>query len=43
MLPLDARDPAAVASAHDEIVATWDGVTDLVLAAGLNSPHPVLA
>ena len=37
-LPLDARDPVALASAHDEIVAAWDGVTDLVLAAGLNTP-----
>ena len=37
VLPLDARDPVAVASAHDEIVAAWDGVTDLVLAAGLNT------
>jgi NADP-dependent 3-hydroxy acid dehydrogenase YdfG len=38
-LPLDARDPAALSSAHDEIVAAWDGVTDLVLAAGLNTPN----
>ncbi len=43
VLPLDARDPEAVASAHDEIVAAWDGVTDLVLAAGLNTRDPVLA
>ena len=34
---VDARDPVAVASAHDDIVAAWDGVTDLVLAAGLNT------
>jgi NADP-dependent 3-hydroxy acid dehydrogenase YdfG len=37
-LPLDARDPEAVSAAHEEIVAAWDGVTDLVLAAGLNTP-----
>lgn len=38
-LPLDARDPVALASAHDQIVAAWDPVTDLVLAAGLNTPN----
>ena len=37
VLPLDVRDPVALAYAHAEIVAAWDGVTDLVLAAGLNT------
>lgn len=38
-LPLDARDPVALAGAHDQIVASWHGVTDLVLAAGVNTPE----
>lgn len=37
--PLDARDPHAVAQAHARIVARWGGLDDLVLAAGLNTPH----
>src|SRR5581483_10316049 len=40
-LPLDARDPAAVTSAHDQIRSAWGGVDDLVLAAGLNTPRRV--
>lgn len=39
LLPLDARDPAAVDAAHTQIAVTWGGVTDLVLAAGLNAPE----
>ena len=38
VLPLDVRDAAAVVDAHHEIRATWAEVTDLVLAAGLNTP-----
>jgi NADP-dependent 3-hydroxy acid dehydrogenase YdfG len=38
-LPLDARDPQAVAAAHQRIRTTWGGVGDLVLAAGLNIPR----
>jgi NADP-dependent 3-hydroxy acid dehydrogenase YdfG len=38
-LPLDARDPDATAGAYERIRATWDVVTDLVLAAGLNAPN----
>jgi len=38
VLPLDARDPAAIADAHAQIATTWGGVSDLVLAAGLNAP-----
>jgi NADP-dependent 3-hydroxy acid dehydrogenase YdfG len=37
--PLDARDPTQVSVAHETILATWDQVTDLVLAAGLNTPQ----
>ncbi|HEY5978518.1 MAG TPA: SDR family NAD(P)-dependent oxidoreductase [Microlunatus sp.] len=39
VLPFDARDGAAVATAHARIVATWGGVDDLVLSAGLNTPR----
>jgi NADP-dependent 3-hydroxy acid dehydrogenase YdfG len=38
-LPLDARDPDAVAAAHGRIRSAWGGVDDLVLAAGLNTPR----
>lgn len=38
-LPLDARDPDAVATAHERIRSAWGGVDDLVLAAGLNTPR----
>jgi NADP-dependent 3-hydroxy acid dehydrogenase YdfG len=38
-LPLDARDPEAVRRAHQQIVAGWPDVSDLVLAAGANSPQ----
>jgi NADP-dependent 3-hydroxy acid dehydrogenase YdfG len=37
VLPLDARDPEAVAAAHERIRSAWGGVDDLVLAAGLNT------
>jgi NADP-dependent 3-hydroxy acid dehydrogenase YdfG len=37
-LPLDARDHEAVQHAHRQIVADWPEVTDLVLAAGANTP-----
>jgi NADP-dependent 3-hydroxy acid dehydrogenase YdfG len=40
-LPLDARDPGAVAAAHERIRSAWGGVDDLVLAAGLNTPRRV--
>ena len=38
-LPLDARNPIEVSAARERILATWEQVTDLVLAAGLNTPH----
>jgi len=38
-LPLDANNPTEVSAAHDRIEANWDQVTDLVLAAGLNTPQ----
>ena len=38
-LPLDARDPEAVRQAHQQIVADWPDVSDLVLAAGANAPR----
>ena len=38
-VPLDATDPAEVSAVHQRIRATWDQVTDLVLAAGLNTPQ----
>jgi NADP-dependent 3-hydroxy acid dehydrogenase YdfG len=38
-LPLDARDPDAVRRAHRRIVEEWSEVSDLVLAAGVNTPH----
>ena len=37
-LPLDARDSEAVRQAHQQIVADWAEVSDLVLAAGINTP-----
>ncbi|RZS91630.1 NADP-dependent 3-hydroxy acid dehydrogenase YdfG [Motilibacter rhizosphaerae] len=39
VLPLDARDPAALADAHDEIRSRWGAVGDVVLSAGLNAPR----
>lgn len=38
-LPLDARDPDGLAAAHELIRSAWGGVDDLVLSAGLNTPH----
>ncbi|HEV2927194.1 MAG TPA: SDR family NAD(P)-dependent oxidoreductase [Propionibacteriaceae bacterium] len=38
-LPLDARDPEAVRRAYQQIVAGWGEVSDLVLAAGTNTPQ----
>ena len=38
VLPLDARDAAAVTDTHERIRAAWAGVDDLVLSAGLNNP-----
>jgi len=38
-LPLDVRDPAALAAAHDRIVDTFGAVDELVCAAGLNAPR----
>jgi NADP-dependent 3-hydroxy acid dehydrogenase YdfG len=38
-LPLDARDPEAVRKAHQQIVADWPDVSDVVLAAGANAPQ----
>lgn len=39
VLPLDARDPAAVAVAARTIRDGWGGIDDLVLSAGLNTPR----
>jgi NADP-dependent 3-hydroxy acid dehydrogenase YdfG len=39
ILPLDARDPDAVRRAHQRILEDWSEVTDLVLAAGVNTPQ----
>ena len=39
VLPLDTNDAAAVAAAHERIGASWGGVDDLVLSAGLNDPR----
>ena len=39
VLPLDARDGAAVSEAHAAITSAWGGVDDLVLSAGLNTPQ----
>ncbi|HEU5485397.1 MAG TPA: SDR family NAD(P)-dependent oxidoreductase [Microlunatus sp.] len=38
VLPLDAREPEALAAAHDRLRASWGGVDELVLSAGLNAP-----
>jgi NADP-dependent 3-hydroxy acid dehydrogenase YdfG len=38
-LPLDARDTEAVGQAHQQIVADWPDVSDVVLAAGANTPQ----
>ncbi len=38
-LPLDARDPDAVRRSHERILADWPEVSDLVLAAGVNTPQ----
>lgn len=39
VLPLDARDPAAVADAAQTIRDAFGGIDDLVLSAGLNTPQ----
>jgi NADP-dependent 3-hydroxy acid dehydrogenase YdfG len=39
VLPLDARDPAALEDGHAAIRTRWGGVGDIVLSAGLNSPQ----
>jgi NADP-dependent 3-hydroxy acid dehydrogenase YdfG len=39
VLPLDATDPGGIEAAHETITSTWGGVTELVLAAGLNTPQ----
>ncbi|GAB3837577.1 SDR family oxidoreductase [Kribbella italica] len=39
VLPLDARDPEAIAQAQDAIGSAWGGVDDVVLSAGLNTPQ----
>ena len=39
VLPLDTTDPAAIGAAHETVTATWGAVTQLVLAAGLNTPE----
>lgn len=39
VLPFDARDATAAAEAHERIVASWHGVDELVLSAGLNTPQ----
>lgn len=38
VLPLDARDPAALEQAHSSIRSRWGAVGEVVLSAGLNSP-----
>jgi NADP-dependent 3-hydroxy acid dehydrogenase YdfG len=38
-LPLDAADRVAVRHAHAQIVGSWTEVSDLVLAAGVNTPQ----
>jgi NADP-dependent 3-hydroxy acid dehydrogenase YdfG len=38
-LPMDARDPEAARRAHQQIVADWPDVSDVVLAAGANAPR----
>jgi NADP-dependent 3-hydroxy acid dehydrogenase YdfG len=37
VLPLDAREVDAAGAAHHVIASSWGGVTDLILAAGLNT------
>ena len=39
VLPLDARDAQAGQDAHSQIVTNWGQVSDLVLAAGVNTPQ----
>ena len=39
VLPVDARDREAINQAHATIQASWGGVDDVVLAAGLNTPR----
>jgi NADP-dependent 3-hydroxy acid dehydrogenase YdfG len=39
VLPVDARDREAITQAHATIQASWGGVDDVVLAAGLNTPR----
>ena len=39
VLPLDARNSEAVRRAHSQIVGNWPDVSDLVLAAGVNTPE----
>ncbi|WP_245861277.1 SDR family oxidoreductase [Compostimonas suwonensis] len=39
VLPLDVSDPDAVAAARAAIESTWSPVSDLVYAAGLNTPR----
>jgi NADP-dependent 3-hydroxy acid dehydrogenase YdfG len=38
VLPLDTREPAAIAATHQTLRQQWGPVTDLVLSAGLNMP-----
>jgi NADP-dependent 3-hydroxy acid dehydrogenase YdfG len=38
VLPLDTRDPEAIAQARSAIAERWGAVTDVVLSAGLNVP-----
>ena len=39
VVPLDVTDIAAIDAAHARIAEVWDGVDDLVLSAGLNTPR----
>lgn len=39
VLPFDARDPDALAAAHERLRTSWGGVDELVLSAGLNTPR----
>ncbi|MGN6743041.1 MAG: SDR family oxidoreductase, partial [Amnibacterium sp.] len=39
VVPLDVTDVTAIEAAHATIAASWGGVDDLVLSAGLNTPR----
>lgn len=39
VLPLDARDSEAIIQTRTKIRSRWGGIDDLVLSAGMNTPH----